>query len=134
MRALVKPPRHVEAWVVTQVCVCVQVRDDPSQRRLSILQGSRQIDLLVPKTDTTHATVTFSKQGTLDDGDLPLLGRLMLLSNDLDLHNRAATRVQSPVPSSILCPLLHRAFPHAPTTAVPACCAVTRQMTTSSAK
>eukprot|EP00892_Ulva_mutabilis_P011888 jgi/Ulvmu1/9071/UM005_0166.1 len=67
------------------------VRDDPAQRSLSIHQGSRQIDLIAPKTGQKQASVTFSKQGTLDHGDLPLLGRLMLLSNDLNLHNRGIT-------------------------------------------
>lgn len=68
-----------------------QVRDGPSGRSLSILQGSRQIDLLVPKTDNAQASVTFSKQGPLVSDDFPLLGRLMLLSNDLNLHKRGIT-------------------------------------------
>lgn len=69
----------------------VQIREDVAQRMLSIHQGARRIDLRVPKTDSAQPSVTFSKQGPLDDGDLPLLGRLMLLSNDLNLHDRVAS-------------------------------------------
>lgn len=70
---------------------CVQIREDMAQRMLSIHQGARQIDLRVPKNDSAQPSVTFSKQGPLDDGDLPLLGRLMLLSNDLNLPDWVAS-------------------------------------------
>lgn len=75
----------------------MQIREDVGQRLLSIHQGSRQVDFRIPKTDTMQPSVTFSKQGQLDDGDLPLLGRLMLLSNDLNLQERVTSSGHSMV-------------------------------------
>lgn len=80
----------------------MQIREDVGQRLLSIHQGSRQVDFRIPKTDTMQPSVTFSKQGQLDDGDLPLLGRLMLLSNDLNLQERVTSSGHS-----MVCPPSH---------------------------
>lgn len=80
------------------------MQEDMARRRVTISQGSRSISLSLPKVSQGEARVTFWKQGDIDDSDLPVLGHIMSLANDLQLDQ--LTLAPSPFAVCVLLLLL----------------------------
>lgn len=62
------------------------MQEDMSRKLVTISQGNRSISLSLPKVPQGEARVSFWKQGDIDDSDLPVLGHIMSLANDLHLE------------------------------------------------
>ena len=63
----------------------IQMHEDRTNKLLTVSQGNRSISLSLPKFSQGEARVLFWKQGDIDDSDLPVLGHIMSLANDLHL-------------------------------------------------
>ena len=73
----------------------MQVREDSDVRSVNVQLGDCGLELRVPASDSdedserlSHVNFTKNGSGRLLDQDLPLLARVMTLSNDLREHGR----------------------------------------------
>lgn len=79
-------------------CASLQVRADAAGRRVTVHQGERDIELLVPAAAASAGRGAPEQRpvvwlqlrhGRLKDADLPLVHHLMLLTNDARLQAKA---------------------------------------------
>lgn len=61
------------------------MQEDMTKKLVTVSQGNRSISLSLPKVSQGEARVSFWKQGDIDEGDLPVLGHIMSLANDMQL-------------------------------------------------